>query len=123
MVARAKYLAVYIRRWIGATERDRHFARDQFHYDQVEMSFAARKAKHCATAEWTTKHEEECRILRWLPGYARMSGFLRFAPGSVAPPKVQKRRALGDANLFHLSNKDGVIARSMGLYPGAIQIG
>ena len=21
------------------------------------MSFAARKAKHCATAEWTTKHE------------------------------------------------------------------
>ena len=39
VVARAKYLAVYIRRSIGATERDRHSAHDQFRYDQVENVF------------------------------------------------------------------------------------
>ena len=39
VVARAKYLAVYMRRSIGDTERDRHFARYQSHWDQVENVF------------------------------------------------------------------------------------
>src|SRR6516165_9386175 len=63
------------------------------------------------------------RILRWLPDYAEMSGFLRFAANSVASAEVQKRRPLGYANLFYLSNKDSVIARRMGLHDSAVQVG
>ena len=57
VVARAKYLAAYIQRSIGAAERDRHFAHDQFRYDLVENVFRCPQGQTRATAEWTAKHQ------------------------------------------------------------------